>query len=176
MKKVQKSNRGLVTGILVVLVVGGLVMWSRSNIQSGSNAQPATVSSGTGTVGSLVTKETSYDFGTISMAAGDVKHAFTIKNEGLGPVVVEKIYTSCMCTTATFIKGKDRLGPFGMPGHGSIPKINQTIAPGEEVTIEATFDPKAHGPAGVGPIQRAVTLENNAGTPLEFEFTALVTP
>ena len=36
--------------------------------------------------------------------------------------------------------------------------------------------PAAHGPAGIGPIDRVVTIENSAGQPLELAFSANVTP
>lgn len=81
-----------------------------------------------------------------------------------------------MCTTATLMMGGKQFGPYGMPGHGFIPKINETMDAGEEATVEVVFDPAAHGPAGVGRIERGITIENNAGRPLELGFTALVTP
>ena len=63
-----------------------------------------------------------------------------------------------------------------MPGHGAIPRINQTINPNEEAVVEVVFDPAAHGPAGVGRIGRTVVIENNSGAPVELSFIALVTP
>ena len=81
-----------------------------------------------------------------------------------------------MCTTASLIIGDKQFGPVGMPGHGAIPTINQTINANEEATVEVVFDPAAHGPAGVGRIERIVTLENNAGRPVVLQFAALVTP
>ena len=65
---------------------------------------------------------------------------------------------------------------FGMPGHTPIPTINVPMNPKEEAFIEVIFDPAAHGPAGVGPIERVVTIENSAGPPLELAFAALVSP
>lgn len=81
-----------------------------------------------------------------------------------------------MCTTATIKKGEFSFGPFGMPGHGVNFGLNQVVNPGEEIVIVAEFDPAAHGPAGVGPIERAVRVEIENGEPLEFEFKAIVTP
>ncbi|MDP1719096.1 MAG: DUF1573 domain-containing protein, partial [bacterium] len=126
--------------------------------------------------GALNAEETSFDFGSISMAAGKVTHMFKIKNATAEPVIVGKIYTSCMCTAASLINDGRRLGPFGMPAHGAIPSIDEQIKPGGEAVVEVVFDPAAHGPAGVGTIQRVVTLENNAGAPLELKFAAVVTP
>jgi len=81
-----------------------------------------------------------------------------------------------MCTTASLIKNNKAFGPYGMQGHGFIPKINEVMNPGEEATVDVVFDPAAHGPAGVGRIERIATIENNAGKPLELGFTATVTP
>lgn len=125
---------------------------------------------------SLIAQETNFDFGTISMANGTVRHIFRINNTSQEAVTVSKLYTSCMCTTASLVAGSETFGPFGMPGHGAIPSIKATIAPEQEATVEVTFDPNAHGPAGVGTIKRVVTVENSAGAPIQLNFTALVTP
>ena len=133
-----------------------------------------------GAVSSVVTvlaaEESDFDFGSISMAAGLVRHSYRVRNMSDAPVMITRMYTSCMCTNASFIRGSERRGPFGMPGHGMVPTLRESIAPGEEVTIEAVFDPAAHGPAGVGQVNRSIYLENDAGEPLEIGFTALVTP
>lgn len=126
--------------------------------------------------GQLSAEETFFDFGTISMAAGKVSHMFKIRNSGTGKAEISKMYTSCMCTSASLIKGNIRKGPFGMPGHGFIPKINVLLNPNEEAEVEVVFDPTAHGPAGVGKIERLVTLETENGLPVELMFSAFVTP
>ncbi|MBI4280992.1 DUF1573 domain-containing protein [Candidatus Uhrbacteria bacterium] len=126
--------------------------------------------------GDLTLSTQSFDFDTISMAAGSVKTAFTVQNQQSLPVTISRLYTSCMCTTATLRKNGQDFGPFGMQGHGSIPKINQSIAPGEEATVEVVFDPTAHGPAGVGRINRVVFVETSDGSPLEFKVSASVRP
>lgn len=124
----------------------------------------------------LVTEETSFDFGSIRMADGIVRRTFSVKNAGAEPLPLERLYTSCMCTTALFKQGADEKGPFGMPGHGIVPKLNATLAPGEKAEVEVAFDPAAHGPAGVGRIERAVYLESPASKPLVLEISATVTP
>ncbi|MBI2452763.1 MAG: DUF1573 domain-containing protein [Parcubacteria group bacterium] len=164
-------NKAIIGIVITVLVLGGLVWIARPNSQS------ATATLSTSNNGTLAVEETNnYDFGTISMAAGKVNHAFKIRNTGTEPVVIGKMYTSCMCTTASLLIDGKQFGPYGMLGHGFVPKIGQTINPGEEATVEAVFDPAAHGPAGVGRIQRAITIEHNAGQPVELLFDAIVTP
>lgn len=123
----------------------------------------------------LVADPASYDFGTISMATGRVSKTFSVTNTSTEPVVVQKLYSSCMCTTASITSADGYEGPFGMPGHGVVPRINLTIAPGETASVDVTFDPAAHGPAGVGRIARLVTLETENGT-LALNIAAQVTP
>lgn len=167
MNNMNKTIIGIVTA---VFVLGGLIWIARPDSQN------STVLS-TRSNGTLIVEEgNNYDFGTISMAAGKVKHQFKIKNTSSEAVNIKKMYTSCMCTTATLTVRSKQFGPYGMPGHGAIPKINQSINSNEEVIVEIIFDPAAHGPAGVGRIQRTITIENNAGTPIELLFVAIVTP
>lgn len=164
-------NKILIGGLLGILVLAGLIWIARPGAESAASV-PAATSNGV-----LAVQETSnYEFGTISMAAGEVSRMFTITNTSDEAVVINKIYTSCMCTTAMLSVGERRFGPYGMPGHGAIPNIGQSIEPGAEVTVEVVFDPAAHGPAGVGKIARTVTIENNAGQPVELQFSAVVTP
>ncbi|MEK7661981.1 MAG: DUF1573 domain-containing protein [Patescibacteria group bacterium] len=124
----------------------------------------------------IVSGEKNYSFGSISMARGVVKRQFKIKNDSDKAVIIRKMYTSCMCTTATLMKGSEQFGPFSMPGHGFVPTINQIMGSGEEAVVEVVFDPAAHGPAGVGRIERAIILETDSGKPLELLFNATVTP
>ena len=147
-------------------MIAGLVLMSRAVPTAGdSEALQANVTSA---FKDLKADETLYNFGNISMAAGNVSHIFRVKNLGAEAVTVSKLYTSCMCTTATLKAGGKSYGPIGMAGHGFVPKINAVVAPGEEITVEAVFDPAAHGPAGVGTIERAVYLEGNPGETLEL--------
>jgi len=163
-------NKTIIGIVIGVLILGGLIWIARPDEQS-NNAVSASSS------GSITVEEANnYDFGSISMAAGKVKHQFKIKNTSTEMVTISKMYTSCMCTTATLMAGGKLSRPMGMPGHSAIPSINQIINPNEEATVEVIFDPAAHGPAGVGKIQRTVTLENNTGKPIELQFAAVVNP
>lgn len=81
-----------------------------------------------------------------------------------------------MCTEATLVESGERFGPFGMPGHGTIPEINRMVEPGRGVTVEAKFDPNAHGPAGIGRINRVISVLVGSRSVVELKFTAYVTP
>ena len=54
--------------------------------------------------------------------------------------------------------------------------VNETIKAGESRIIRAVYDPNAHGPAGVGPIDRFLILTDSSGSKLELEIKAIVTP
>ena len=163
-----------VIGAAVTALGFGIYSSQTGSMQSGE-AQAATTSERTG-AGQLASMARAYNFGDVSMAAGNVRHLYTVSNTGTGPVTITKMFTSCMCTTATLVTSSGRRGPFGMPGHAPIPSIRERLAPGELAQIEVVFDPAAHGPAGVGRIDRSITLENDAGQPFELAFTAMVRP
>jgi hypothetical protein len=124
----------------------------------------------------LEVSEKLHDFGTVSMKNGKVSKIFRIKNTQSEALSLNKLYTSCMCTEATLnISGKTQ-GPFGMPGHGFTRAFTETLQPQEEATVEVVFDPNAHGPSGIGTIERAVTLENTEGIVATIHIKATVTP
>jgi hypothetical protein len=114
-----------------------------------------------------------FDFGDIKLRGGDVSHKFQVKNEGVDPVVIERVYTSCMCTTAyiTDISG-ERYGKFGMQGHrGLALDTSIKIDPGETAEVEVIYDPFAHGPNGTGKIKRIIYLETNSEQTPKVEIT-----
>lgn len=156
---------------VVVLALIGLIWFARPQENKNNSASV----SGTNTGALTVEESSNYDFGAIKMSAGKVTRQFRIRNTGTEPVTIEKIYTSCMCTTAELTALGKQFGPYGMPGHGAIPKVDQALGPNEEATVEVVFDPAAHGPAGVGRIARSITIENSART-VELTFSAIVTP
>lgn len=170
MASMKKKTRKYVWIAVVVVIASGIV-WK---VSSGESESASAYSQST-----LVADETDvYDFGTINMKDGDVTKKYTLKNIGDEAVRIEKVYTSCMCTTAYVEDASgERRGGFGMQGHSGPSKTNITIKPGEEATLEAIFDPAAHGPSGVGLASRSVYVETNSSTSpkLEVRFKAMVT-
>ena len=164
------KNR-IIGTVLVVLLLGGLVVAAKPG-PAAKSPPPAEAQSQS----DLSAQELSFDFGTVSMAAGNVTHRFSIKNANAAPVVIRKISTSCMCTTAQLVKGGRKLAIYGMPGHGYVPNLDEPIAPNEQAMVEVVFDPAAHGPAGIGRVERLVTIYTGAAQPLELSFNALVAP
>jgi hypothetical protein len=74
--------------------------------------------------------ESFFDFGTIRQA-DQVQHDFLLRNAGSAPLIIQRAYTTCGCTTADFSTG--------------------VIPPGKAARITITFD------AGFHPLQ-AVTV------------------
>jgi len=172
-----KKTKFIIAAAAGIVILGGVIIASRPDGVTGKpvNVEPAQ-SVPASSNGRLATLQTKYDFGTVSMAKGKVTHRYAVKNMGAEPVVIHKLYTSCMCTTAALVKNGKTSEAYSMPGHTPVPVIDVPINSQEDIFVEVVFDPAAHGPAGVGPIERVVTLENNAGQPLELGFTAMVTP
>ncbi len=173
------KTKWTIAAVALAVLVGGIVVLARPD--ASSEAHPGSQEAAAATVpgaggGQLMALRPRYNFGTISMAAGKVTHRYAISNGASDPVVIRKIYTSCMCTTAALVKNGKSSDAFGMPGHTPIPAIDVPLTSKDGAYIEVVFDPAAHGPAGVGPIERVVTVENNAGQPLELQFSATVTP
>ncbi len=177
----RKTLYALVAGTAIVILFGIYYSSQKTSPQprSGYQEQSAAGQPAAGqrsSVRVLASVSPFFDFGKISMAAGKVSKVYWIKNISGDPLTISKLYTSCMCTDATLITKAGKRGPFGMPGHGPTPRIEERLAPGESAQVEAVFDPAAHGPAGIGQTDRIVTIENDGGLPLELRFSAMVTP
>lgn len=70
-------------------------------------------------------KESSYDFGRISLKAGKVSHEFTFTNAGNKALVITNARADCGCTR---------------PEYSDAP-----VAPGKTGTLKVTFAPAAKG-------------------------------
>lgn len=110
------------------------------------------------------------------MANGKVSKEFGITNSTKEDVTLVTLTTSCMCTSAYIENSGAERGPFGMPGMGFVPPANEVVRAGGAFTVKVVYDPAAHGPAGVGPIDRFVYLTDSNGGALRFEIKAIVTP
>lgn len=124
----------------------------------------------------LALEPKSYDFGTVSMKNGLVSKEFVVKNTRPESVFLAEVYTSCMCTDAKIRINSQEFGPFGMQGHGAMKMLNQSLQPGQEAQLQVTFDPSAHGPAGIGVIERTVSLKSDQGEVISVNIKANVTP
>jgi len=170
------KTKQVIVWTLIIAGMFGLLWFTGKNKVSNENKIENTTTN-TNVKNKLTISETFYDFGVISMKNGNVNKIFKVSNLSKEDINLESVTTSCMCTVA-YIAGQDgnKKGPFGMPGHGSVPKVNELIKAGEIRNIEVVYDPNAHGPAGVGLIERSVFLEDENNNVMEFKFKVNVTP
>lgn len=133
MKKNNKSIffTGVIVVVLAIVAFGAYALGQ----QSGSDDEKQLP-------GKLEITETEYNFGTIGL--DKVSHPFVVKNVGKGPLTIERVSTSCGCTSAQLKKGNETSVRFGMD-HGNLPRANMTLEPGEETEVIVTYDPLAHG-------------------------------
>lgn len=151
--------------------LGGL-MWLGSPTK-----KPIESNTDTNTKSVLAASEKLYNFGTISMKNGNVTKEFVVTNPSDKDIIVVTLETSCMCTKAFMVEPDGTAkGPFGMRSMGYAWPVNETIKAGETRIIRVVYDPNAHGPAGVGSIDRFITLTDTSENKLQLEIKALVTP
>jgi hypothetical protein len=110
-----------------------------------------------------------YNFGGVSQEKGVTTTAFELQNTGKSDLVIEKLETSCGCTSASIIyQGKE--GPrFSMPGHGINEKIGEwqiTIPAGDSALLKVYYDPNVHKDFR-GPAVREIYIFSN--DPIDFE-------
>jgi len=170
------QTKTIITIFITSIVFVGLIIWGTAP-KSNSAASVQGASDVNGGTSALTATETVYDFGTISMANGTTNKIFKITNSSDKDVKLVNIETSCMCTTAYIVNAGREKGPYGMPGHGgAITRTNEIIKAGESRDIKVVYDPNAHGPSGVGAIDRYLFLTDEFGGRLQFEIKAVVTP
>lgn len=165
------KNKIIIASIAILVV--GLLLWGKI----GSSRPTESAALATGSTSANISEQIpAYDFGPVSMIRGNVEHEFTITNTNDADLTITKIETTCMCTKAVLkLSDGKEMGPFGMSGHGFSPSVSAVVRTGEKLAIRAIFDPAAHGPAGIGKVERAVILETSSGQ-IMMQFRAEVTP
>lgn len=118
--------------------------------------------------------ETSRDLGTINQKQGVVSTDFTFTNQGENDLVIDKLGSSCGCTSGAVVY-KGSIGPtFTMEGHGQENPTDWqvSIKPGESGLIRVFYDPAVH-PDLEGAVTRTVSIYSN--DPVEFETKVTIT-
>lgn len=108
------------------------------------------------------------NLGAVSQAKGEVSTDFEFRNDGKTDLLINKLGSSCGCTSAAIVVG-DVVGPrFTMEGHGQENPTDWEVAikPGGIATLRVFYDPNVHGEF-VGAITRNVSIFSN--DPVEFE-------
>lgn len=110
----------------------------------------------------------SYDWGDISEAKGVAVTFFELKNEGKKDLAINKLDTSCGCTSAAIIYQGNEGPRFAMAGHGIESPTNWKvmIPPGESAQLKVYYDPGIHK-GFRGPATREISVFSN--DPINFE-------
>ena len=167
-----KQIKWLIAVAVGLIGLGGVLFYAQPKDQDHSQ-MPDQVS---GSNLNLLLDPPNYDFGMISMKNGLVTKSFQVKNEQDQDLDLSTVYTSCMCTNAKIVIDGQEYGPFGMQGHGAMKMLNQKLRAGQSAQLLVTFDPNAHGPSGIGVIERTVSLESQRGDIASVNIKANVTP
>jgi len=114
-----------------------------------------------------------HDWGTIDYDKGIVSKNFEIKNTSNVALKLYNVKTSCMCTTAQLKTTEKASKKFSM--HDSSSDVVE-VKPGEAAELIIEFDPAFHGPSGIGPITRTITMDTNdtKNSTLTFDLTGNV--
>ena len=165
-------KKNIITFAVILVGLLALMWWGKP-----TQTLTSVPGSNPGDGNALTATEKLYDFGTISMADGKVSKIFQVTNPTAKDINIESVVTSCMCTVAYIESANGEKGPFGMPGHGGpVARANEIIKVGESREVKVVYDPNAHGPAGIGPVDRFIYLTDTSGGTLELEIKAVVTP
>ena len=112
---------------------------------------------------SLALDATVKDMGDVSQANGIISTDFLMTNKGNKDIVINRMSTSCMCTTAQVINGGKEGPKYGMDMHGNPKGWSTVIAPGGTATLRVFYDPNMHKDLK-GPVTRVVSIFTSAGT------------
>lgn len=118
--------------------------------------------------------EVDRDLGTISQKQGVVTTDFEFENTGKSDLVINKLSSSCGCTSASVVY-QYSIGPkFTMAGHGQENPTDWEVAikPGESAILRVYYDPSVH-PDFEGAATRTVSIFSN--DPVEFEVKVVIT-
>lgn len=121
----------------------------------------------------ILVDQKTFDWGQIPYSGGNATKTFTIKNTGTDNLKLTNIKTSCACTYAQLIIDGKISPKFSM--HTTSSWVGEVTA-GKEASLTVVFDPSFHGPTGVGPIERLISMQtNDINNPnLEFSLKGVV--
>jgi len=150
--------------LFIALIIGTILLLGGSvAVLSSSGTSAITVTQNA----KVEIQEKTFDWGQIEYNGPKASKTFVINNSGSETLKLFNIKTSCTCTSAQLITVDKKSPLFAM--HGGSSWVGE-VAPGKEAKLEIVFDQTFHGPSGVGPIQRFITVETNAADNPKLEF------
>lgn len=160
------NEKKLLLGMLLftIAIIGGIVL-----VAGKSSSPPSVLSQNV----EVQTDQVSYDWGNIPYSGGNATKTFKIKNSGTDVLKLYNVKTSCHCTRARVAINGTNSPDFGMDSFSS---WAGEVTRGGEAALTVIFDPTYHGPQGVGPVNRFVSVETNdpAHSKLTFTLTGIV--
>lgn len=147
-----------IIAVTCIILFGGIFLVSQSN--------PPAVTASVNAKVTVDNKE--FNWGKIPLNGGNVEKTFTIINSGKDSLTLANVRTSCHCTKARLSIDNKTSPDFGM---GNISSWIGEVKPGSDARLTVVFDPAYHGPAGVGPITRYVSVNTNDKSKPELVFT-----
>lgn len=153
----------IIIGVVTAILLFGVVFFA-----SKTNSSAIVTASGEAKV---IAKSVNYDWGKIGINNGKAEAVFDVENGGTSDLKLFNVTTSCACTTAQLITKKIQSPLFGM--HTKSDFVID-ISPGETAKLKVVFDPLFHGPNGLGPVTREITVATNdaANPKLVFSLSA----
>ena len=110
----------------------------------------------------------SYDFGDVSQKEGIATFSFSLKNEGKSDLIIDRLETSCGCTSVSIVYQNEEGPIFTMPGHANDVPANWlvVIPAGEAAQLKVYYDPDTHKDFR-GPATRGISVFSS--DPIDFE-------
>ncbi len=110
----------------------------------------------------------SYDFGDVSQKEGIMTIPFDLKNEGKSDLIIDRLETSCGCTSASIVYQNEEGPIFTMPGHDNDVSTNwQVVIPaGKTAQVKVYYDPNVHEDFRGTAIREISVFSND---PIDFE-------
>lgn len=110
----------------------------------------------------------SINLGDVSQKKGVASAFFEIKNTGKKDIIINKLDTSCGCTSASIVYKSQESPRFAMAGHGTENPVDWQISilPNETAQLKVYYDPNVHKDLK-GPVIREIYIYSN--DPIEFE-------
>ncbi|MBI2074964.1 MAG: DUF1573 domain-containing protein [Candidatus Levybacteria bacterium] len=146
--------------LITILILGGGVFFLSTS------SAPAQISSSKNA--KVAIDQKTYNWGKIPYSGGNATKTFKIKNTGTDVLKLTNIKTSCVCTKALVVIDGAESPYFSM--HSSSSWVGE-VKPGKEASLTVIFDPAFHGPSGVGPITRIISVATNDINNPNLEFT-----
>ena len=109
-----------------------------------------------------------YDLGDVSQSEGEVNSLFEIANSGKSDLIINKLETSCGCTSASVVYKRQEGPRFSMPGHsGENPDNWQVAIPSsEKAQLKVYYNPNVHKNFRGAAVREIYVFSND---PINFE-------